>query len=817
MEKRLLKRKEDDDMNLLELDVIDNLFHSSSISKGIERTMEEIINELEVDSMYILHYEEGITEPEVAYDWEKNAQERNIDFQHYIESIEEWYHFDEDDLYVARATMVVSPNEKSLYMDCGYQAVVEFQMKNHGNVIGYILLGWERIKELSEEDEKDLHILLRLMNEMLVKQFEKDRMGLHEGNLFQLVSDMTNTIFYLVDDEYKIQFINDYAKAEYPSVCLGDCCYQAIQGKDTPCVSCPIRELEDGQYMEEYRYIPYLDASFYIDAKPLRLSKDKKGYALTLQRQFALQEIQQREVIEKKFIYDLKLIYKAVIAVEIGRDRFIDFFEKDMEESASYSKDFVIQWLSRIHIDDKQMFLEYFDINYLQDAYQSGESKKEMDFRYRTHAGNYHYMNGQILFSQSANKDIVVYILFKDVEQEKSTQIKEYTQLRDSLMAAKFSAQLKGEVLANISHEIRTPMSGIVSMASVARQVYKQEDKLLDCLASIDDYAEHMMQVMDYLLESVKINSDTIVINKQLFRLEQLLNRLDIAVREQCDKKNIQFYMEQHCQYNQLLGDDNRLYQAIYTLVCNAISYTPVSGKISLTVNQIAADEKNVYIRFMLDDTGNGLTENMKESIFGFQKNGKRIILDEEHFDLSLATKIIQLMGGEIGVNLDEKGTHLYFTLQFGLEEEKKQTARKRNQLVVGNFEGRKVLLAEDNKMGQDALKAVLEVVGFEVEVVENGKKAVIAFISQPAFTYDAILMDVHMPLMDGREATRCIRISGKEDGETIPIIGLMANTYEEDIEESIQAGMQTHLPKPVDVEKLYRVLEKLIPCEEEN
>ncbi len=119
--------------------------------------------------------------------------------------------------------------------------------------------------------------------------------------------------------------------------------------------------------------------------------------------------------------------------------------------------------------------------------------------------------------------------------------------------------------------------------------------------------------------------------------------------------------------------------------------------------------------------------------------------------------------------------------------------------------------------MAQDAIRAVLEVVGFKVDAAENGRKAVIQFISNPAFTYDAVLMDVHMPFMDGREATRCIRISGKEDGDTIPIIGLMTNTYDEDVEESLQAGMQAHLAKPVDVDTLYKVLKKVIPDEEEK
>ena len=143
--------------------------------------------------------------------------------------------------------------------------------------------------------------------------------------------------------------------------------------------------------------------------------------------------------------------------------------------------------------------------------------------------------------------------------------------------------------------------------------------------------------------------------------------------------------------------------------------------------------------------------------------------------------------------------------------------SKRKTVKSVGDFTGRRVLIVEDSDMAQDALRAVLEVVGFEVDAAENGKKAVIQFISQPAFTYDAVLMDVHMPLMDGREATRCIRISGKEDAETVPVVGLMANTYDEDVEESLKAGMQAHLAKPVDVDTLYKVLRKLIPENEEE
>lgn len=804
-------------MGLLDADIIEELLHSSSISKGIERTMEQMINELEMEGMYIIHYERGVMSPETVYDWENGEVKHNLDFMTYLDFIEEWYHFEDDDMYVIRDAAMLQADEHKFYVDCGFETVVEFQMTNHGNVIGYIILGWEHRRELSDEEENAVHVLFKLMNALLVKQFYKEVMAERDWKMFKLASTMTKTMLYIVDEEYKIQFVNNYAKEEYPNINTGDFCYKVIQGEDAPCKECPIKELEEKPVSDNYMYIPFLDAAFHVNAAPVEIRENKKGYAVTLQKQTDIQEVQQRGIVSKKFIFALSMLYKDIIAVEIRRDTFYNLLEQEVDNKSSYSMDFVLKWLSKVHLDDKQKFLECFDINFLQDAYMNGSAKKEIDFRYRTHEGSYHCMNGQILFDQNANKSVTAYILFQDVEQVRSIRIEEYRKLRDSLMAAKSSAELKGEVLANISHEIRDPVSGINSMVSVAKQVYRQEDKLLECLTNINDYTDSMMQIMDSLLATVKVDNDVIEIAKQPFNLEHFLNRIDMAARETIEKKNVQFYIESHCRYTRLLGDEIRLYQAMSTLINNTISYTPISGEIKLTAKQIAADAKKTYIRFILEDTGNGLTDKMKESIFGFRHKEENGFIDEEHFNLSLASRIIQLMGGEIGINVDEAGTHLYFTLPFELqEEERDKPVKKTKTLAVGDFTGKRILLAEDSEMGQDAMRAVLEVVGFEVDAVDNGKKAVIQFVSQPAFTYDAILMDIHMPSMDGREATKCIRISGKEDGESIPVIGLMSNTYEEDIKESLQAGMQAHLSKPVDVDKLYRVLKKVIPLEEE-
>lgn len=806
-------------MGLLEIELIEDLIHSSTISKGIERTIERMVNELEIDSMYIIHYEEDIMEPEIAYDWEIPTRKRQIDFKEYIHLMEDrWYHFDEEDLFVAQATTVLPAAEKRFYQAIGYEAVMEYRMTNHGKTIGYIVIGWEAIKELSDEDVKSVHILLKLMNEMLVRQFFKEIMGESDWQLLKLAGIMTKTMLYMVDEEYRIQYANHYAKDEYPNIHVGDYCYKAIRGNDSPCKDCLMRKLGLHESVEQYMYFPYLDDSFYVNATKVKTKDSRSAYVFTMQKNTPDHQMDERGIIGRKFIFAMKSLYKDMIAVEIRRDTFYDLFTADVDNKYSYSIDFVLKWLSKVHLDDKQKFLECFDINFLQNAYMNGEKKKEIDFRYRTHEGTYHCMNGNVLFEQNTNKEVTVYILFQDVEQVRSSQIEEYRQLRDSLMAARSSAELKGHVLANISHEIRTPMSGIISMSSVARQVYKNEEKLLECLSNIDDYADHMMQVMDSLLETVKVDATAITIARQPFRLENFLNRTDVAIREKIEKKNVQFSICSFCQYDQLLGDETRLQQALFYLINNAISYTPIYGSIRLTAKQVAADSKRVFIRFIIEDTGNGLTEKMKESIFGFSKDAESCIVEEQHFDLSLASRLIQLMGGQLGMYANGNGTQIYFTLPFDLQEEmQNKPIKKKVTPAAGNFEGKHVLLAEDNEMAQDAIRAMLEVVGFNVDVVENGRKAVVQFISQPSFTYDAILMDVHMPYMDGREATRCIRISGKEDGEKIPVIGMMANTFDEDVDESLQAGMQAHLAKPVDVDTLYKELRRLISDKKER
>lgn len=799
-------------MGLLDVELMENLLHSSSFSKGIERTMERIINELEIDSMFIIHHEPGVTLPEIVFEWDNKDDRVLCPLEEYVDNIQNWYHFEESDLFVARATTVLSGDEKEMYRNNGYEAVVEYQMTNHGNIVGYIVVAWNKIRNLSEEDVSDLHILFKVMNEVLLREFHRGVLNEGEAGLFRLTSSMTSTAIYMLDEELKITYVNSFARDTFPNIKAGDNAVLSIWGEEGISDSNPLVLVEKEQYASANMYIPHMEGNYFIAVSKIRKSDNRDAYVMVMRMVGRQDIVSKRAILGKRFIFAMESLYKQVIAVELRKDIFYDLFETEMYNNKSYSMEFVLKWLGRVHLDDRKKFVECFDLNYLQNTYMNGEQKKEIDFRYRTEEGNYHCMNGQLIFVQNTNKEVTVYILFQDIEQVRSRQIDEERKLRDSLLAARSAAELKTGILANISHEIRNPLSGIVSMSSVARQVYKNEERLLECLSNIDDYAEHMTTVMDRILDIVNVDEDAIVIAQTPFRLDSMLNRIDVSMREKIEKKNINFKVNTEGQYNQLIGDSVRLQQALTYLLNNCVSYTPISGNITLTARQVAVDKKTVYIRFVLEDTGSGLTDKMKNSIFGFD-NDLGVDYEEQYYDLTLASRLIQLMGGQIGVRVDAAGTHLDFSIPFVLQEgEQKKATKKKFSPAAGKFEGKRILVAEDDELGQDALSAVLEVAGFQVDIVENGRKAVVQFVSQPPHTYDAILMDIHMPHMDGREATRCIRISGKEDGEEIPVIGLMANAGDEDVEQSLQSGMQEQLSKPVDVETLYKVLQRLIP-----
>jgi signal transduction histidine kinase/CheY-like chemotaxis protein len=375
-------------------------------------------------------------------------------------------------------------------------------------------------------------------------------------------------------------------------------------------------------------------------------------------------------------------------------------------------------------------------------------------------------------------------------------------------------AKMKSDFLANMSHEIRTPMNAVIGMAEIALRE-NLTDNVRDYLLQIQNSGRNLLNIINDILDFSKIEAGKMEIFPDRYEpLSEINDIANVLVTRIGDKELELFVIADSNIPHALEGDAMRIRQIIINLANNAIKFTQ-RGTVIINISCENISDDEVMLTYHVIDTGQGISEKDLEKLFvSFQQvdSKRNRSVEGTGLGLAISQRLCEAMGGSIGVNVDGEGTHLNFNLPFDIQEEDAKPVKKKlSRAKVGDFTGKRILVAEDSELSKDAISAVLEVVGFEVDAVENGRKAVIQFVSQPAFTYDAVIMDIHMPFMDGREAAKCIRISGKEDGETLPIIGLMTESTEKDVEESIKAGMQAQLSKPVDVDTLYRVLSRYI------
>ena len=248
----------------------------------------------------------------------------------------------------------------------------------------------------------------------------------------------------------------------------------------------------------------------------------------------------------------------------------------------------------------------------------------------------------------------------------------------------------------------------------------------------------------------------------------------------------------------------------------NALKFTNEGGRVSLIMRQVVKEKDFAAIAFAVEDTGIGISEENKTRIFEAFEQEKA---DTAHkyggtgLGLAISNNLVHLMGGNLTVDSEEgKGSRFSFTLTFPIYE--KENEEENIVLEPVSLEGKHILVVEDNDLNAEIVQTLLEMDGCLVSLANNGKEAIEVYEKNESYTFDCILMDIRMPVMNGMEATRCIRTSEKEDARTIPIVALSANAFDEDMKKSIDCGMNGHLSKPINVEMLHEVLQKVLQSE---
>ena len=417
-----------------------------------------------------------------------------------------------------------------------------------------------------------------------------------------------------------------------------------------------------------------------------------------------------------------------------------------------------------------------------------------------------------ILFGGSVFVSVMYFLLDRITD-----RILEKEHLEAKLMAAEESSRAKTEFLSEISHEMRTPLNVILGLSTLSLTDPGLSGETRARVEKTGQNAEQMLGIVNNIIDLNSLENGEFIAKNDVFSLDDVLRSLNGIIRARCDEKGLTY--EYTCGDGVLggyLGDNLRVKQVLFNLLDNAVKYTDAPGTVRLTVTREAGGSKELV--FAVEDTGVGIAPEFLTRIFdpfSKEETGATSRHGGSGLGLAVTRSIVNLMGGKLDVK-SEKGVGSVFTVSLPLKEALLPEAEK-EPAGEETLEGKRILIAEDVPENAEIVADLLELEGAESEHAENGKIAVEMFNAAPPGYYDAILMDLRMPVMDGITAAKEIRRLSKADASTVPILALTANALECDVKESLNAGMNTHLSKPADSEKLYAALKQYIKAAKEG
>ncbi len=362
----------------------------------------------------------------------------------------------------------------------------------------------------------------------------------------------------------------------------------------------------------------------------------------------------------------------------------------------------------------------------------------------------------------------------------------------------------KSAFLANMSHEIRTPINAIVGMTTIGKNAGEMERKDY-CFCKIEDASQHLLGVINDILDMSKVDADKFEIVRSKFSFSKMLERVEDVISFRVNEKEQKFVVKLDEDIPEILiGDEKRLMQVMINILSNAVKFTQNGGSIYLNTYLTSKEDNVCTITVEIIDTGIGIAPEVQEKIFEPFEQGDSGISRKfggTGLGLVISKRIVELMGGSISVSSkQEKGSKFTFSFQAECEEcaeweEQVPKKQEEKEIQPGEFSDCHIILAEDMEINQEIILVFLEETKAQIDCAENGHE-VLALLDKNPDKYSLIFMDVQMPEMDGLEATKKIRARGIN----IPIVAMTANVFKEDIDKCLEAGMDAHLGKPLDM-----------------
>ena len=476
---------------------------------------------------------------------------------------------------------------------------------------------------------------------------------------------------------------------------------------------------------------------------------------------------------------------------------------------------------SRVHPDDREELSRALSLDTVKDKLNAN-GEYQGSYRIEDSGVIHHLQYTYLRISNNGQGRGFILAGFRNIDEVIRKEQEQKAVLTEALEQAQYANKSKTTFLNSMSHDIRTPMNAIIGFTSLAEKHLDEKEQVHDYLGKIMTSGNHLLSLINDVLDMSRIESGKVKIDEKETSLPEIMRDLQTIVQADVKTKQLKFNAEMLNVTNEIIVCDKlRLNQVLLNIVSNAVKYTKAGGTVGVSVIQTAeAREGYASYEFKVKDTGIGMSPEFLQHVFEpFEREQTATVSGIQGTGLGLAiTKnLVDLMGGTIKVE-SEVGKGSEFTVKFCFRVADSPAAAQRTEQTAGEknkaeqrFDGKRILLVEDNELNQEIAQEILEDVGFTVDTADDGSVAVERIQKMPAGTYDLILMDVQMPIMNGYEATKAIRALEDTAKAATPIVAMTANAFEEDRKAAMDAGMNGFAAKPIDLAKLMKTLSDIL------
>lgn len=460
-------------------------------------------------------------------------------------------------------------------------------------------------------------------------------------------------------------------------------------------------------------------------------------------------------------------------------------------------------------------FKETFSIENIRRLVRNNVKSFGGDFR-RAFNSEFKWVNVRMLYSEEyvrKNRTEVIFA-FQDADARKEKELEEKEVLRESLAAMRSATQTKNRFFSNMSHDMRTPLNAIINFSNMAISQHDDKERVMDYLRKINISSSQLLELINNILEVSRIEENMPLITKTQFNITKSLEDTLMVFKEQAFIQQKNFEIECNIKNDYVLSDWGKIRQIINNIVSNALKYTRKGGNVRIEINEIEGKFVSKYTFRIIDD-GIGMSKEFLKKIYVPFERETRFHSEEMSgtgLGMVIVQNNVQTLNGQIEINSEPgKGSEIYIVLPLETIKEIEEDNKEEREEELQELKGKRILLVEDNELNMEIATEILEMQGVKITQAFDGKQAVDIFRNSVEGYFDAILMDVQMPVMDGYEATSCIRKLPRRDARSVVILAVTANAFADDIIQAEKAGMNEHISKPIDFKELQKALTKFM------